>query len=106
MKKNSTTGSIANELAEPAQALVDDAKDLMNATANVAEEKVVEARRRLAAALDRCREAGLETWNNLQDKAIDGARAADATIRDYPYQSIGIAFGLGAVIGFLLRRRS
>lgn len=77
----------------------------MSVTANVAEEKVVEARRRLAAALDRCKEAGLEAWENLQDKAVAGARATDATIRKYPYQSIGIAFGVGALIGFLLRRR-
>ncbi|HEY1661515.1 MAG TPA: hypothetical protein VGI03_03785 [Verrucomicrobiae bacterium] len=103
MKKH-TTGSI-NELAEPAQALVDDAKVLMHATANVAEEKVVEARRRLSAAIDRCKEAGLETWGNIQDKAVAGARATDATIREYPYQSIGIAFGLGALLGFILRRR-
>lgn len=34
------------------------------------------------------------------------ARAADATIREYPYQSIGIGFGLGAVIGYLLSRRT
>ncbi|MGO8765065.1 MAG: YqjD family protein [Limisphaerales bacterium] len=104
MKKN-TTPEAVNELSTPAQNLVDDARELMSVTANVAEEKVVEARRRLAAALDRCKEAGLEAWENLQDKAVAGARATDATIRKYPYQSIGIAFGVGALIGFLLRRR-
>ncbi len=85
---------------------MDDAKELMNATAGVAEEKVIEARRRLAAALERARDAGAEAWDNVQDKAVAGARAADATIREYPYQSIGIGFGLGAVIGYLLSRRT
>jgi ElaB/YqjD/DUF883 family membrane-anchored ribosome-binding protein len=106
MKKDTTMGAVPREVAEPAQNLVEDAKALMSATANVAEEKVVEARRRLASALERCKEAGLEAWGNVQDKAIAGARAADATIREYPYQSIGIAFGLGAAIGFLISRRS
>lgn len=105
MKKNTTHHIMSAEIAEPAQDLMEDAKALMTATANVAEEKVVEARRRLAAALDRCKDAGLEAWENIQDKAVAGARAADATVRQYPYQSLGIAFGLGAVIGFLLRRR-
>ncbi|HTV62678.1 MAG TPA: DUF883 family protein [Verrucomicrobiae bacterium] len=106
MKRNTTMGAVPSEIAEPAQNLVDDARELMNATANVAEEKVIEARRRLAAALERARDAGVEAWGNVQDKAVAGARAADAAIREYPYQSIGIAFGLGAVIGFLLSRRA
>ncbi|HEY3760583.1 MAG TPA: hypothetical protein VGN23_02445 [Verrucomicrobiae bacterium] len=105
MKKNTTHQTMPSEMAEPAQDLMDDAKALMTATANVAEEKVVEARQRLAAALDRCKDAGLEAWENIQDKAVAGARAADQTVRQYPYQSLGIAFGLGAVIGFLLKRR-
>jgi len=97
MKRHTTT----NELAEPAQHLVEDAKELMSATAHVAEEKVVEARRRLAAALERSKEA----WNNVQEKAVAGAKATDRTIREHPYQSLGIAFGVGALIGFLLSRR-
>lgn len=105
MKKHTSTVSIADELAEPAQDLMEDAKALVSATANVAEQKVVEARNRLSDALERCKGAGLEAWNNIQDKALDGARAADVTIRKNPYQSIGIAFGLGALLGFLLRRR-
>lgn len=105
MKKHTTHETMASELAEPAQNLVEDAKVLVNATAHVAEEKVIEARRRLAAALERCKDAGLEAWENIQDKAVAGARATDTTIRKYPYQSIGIAFGVGALIGFLLKRR-
>ena len=82
--------------------LVADAKELMAATAHIAEEKVVEARQRLSSALER----GRETWNAVQEKAVAGAKAADQTIRDHPYQSIGIAFGVGALIGLLLGRRN
>ena len=32
-------------------------------------------------------------------------KAADKVIRDHPYQTIGIAFGVGLLIGFLARRR-
>jgi|KBSMisStandDraft_5_1062788.scaffolds.fasta_scaffold154226_1 ElaB/YqjD/DUF883 family membrane-anchored ribosome-binding protein len=37
--------------------------------------------------------------------AIDQAKAADRTIRQYPYHSIGIAFGIGVLIGVLAVRR-
>jgi ElaB/YqjD/DUF883 family membrane-anchored ribosome-binding protein len=38
--------------------------------------------------------------------ALDRARAADKVVRDHPYQTIGIALGLGVLIGaFAARRR-
>jgi len=80
---------------------MEDAQALLTATAHVAEEKVVEARQRLTAAIERGREA----WNNVQEKAIAGAKATDEVIRDNPYKAIGIALGVGAIIGYLLRRR-
>ena len=86
---------------EGGEHLMEDAQALLTATAHVAEEKVVEARQRLTAAIERGREA----WNNVQEKAIAGAKATDEVIRDNPYKAIGIALGVGAIIGYLLRRR-
>lgn len=82
--------------------LVDDAKALLSATAEVAEGNVVAARKRLAAALER----GEESWEKVQDFAVESAKNADKTIRTHPYQAIGIAFGVGAVLGYLLTRRN
>ena len=93
-----------NHSAEPTQdlgTLADDAKALLSATAEVAEDKVVAARERLSSALERGREA----WETVQDRAVQGAKATDKTIRNHPYQAIGIAFGVGALLGFLLTRR-
>jgi ElaB/YqjD/DUF883 family membrane-anchored ribosome-binding protein len=38
-------------------------------------------------------------------KAKEQAKVADGLIRDYPYQTIGLAFGLGLLIGILARRK-
>jgi ElaB/YqjD/DUF883 family membrane-anchored ribosome-binding protein len=38
-------------------------------------------------------------------RVIDGAEAADETIRSHPYESLAVALGLGVVLGALLRRR-
>ncbi len=95
------TQDIEHDLNGPTEQILSDAKELMAATADVAEEKVVEARKRLASALER----GKEAWRLMQEKARAGAEVADQTIRDHPYQSLGVAFGVGALVGFLLSRR-
>jgi ElaB/YqjD/DUF883 family membrane-anchored ribosome-binding protein len=40
-----------------------------------------------------------------EQKAIERAKAADRVIREHPYQTIGLAFGVGLLIGFLARRK-
>ncbi|MDB6023282.1 MAG: hypothetical protein JWQ04_3139 [Pedosphaera sp.] len=39
--------------------------------------------------------------DQLRQKAISGARAADDDIRRNPYPSMGIIFGLGVMLGIL-----
>jgi ElaB/YqjD/DUF883 family membrane-anchored ribosome-binding protein len=67
----------------------------------VAGEKVSEARQRLAAAL----ESGKEIYGRVREKAVDGVKAADEVVHEHPYKAIGIAFGVGALIGYLVSRR-
>jgi len=81
--------------------LAKDARALMTGTADAAGEKVGEARKRLAAALDSAKEIA----GRVRDKAVEGAKAADQAVRDKPYQAIGIAFAVGALLGYLISRR-
>jgi ElaB/YqjD/DUF883 family membrane-anchored ribosome-binding protein len=81
--------------------LVEDARNLLNATADTAGEKVGEARKRLAAAL----EGSGRLCSRVRDKAVEGAEFADQTVRENPYQAVGLAVGVGALIGYLLARR-
>jgi ElaB/YqjD/DUF883 family membrane-anchored ribosome-binding protein len=95
MKKN--TAAVTPDLGS----LADDAKALLTATADVAEAKVVEASNRLAAALEK----GKDAWEFARDKAVEGAEVTDEAIRGNLYSSIGVAFAVGAVLGFLIGRR-
>ena len=81
--------------------LAEDARALMAATADVAGEKVSEARKRLAAAL----ESGKELYGRVRDKAVEGAKVADKAVHEHPYEAIGVAFGIGTLVGYLLARR-
>ena len=94
---NKTTPTISNDLGT----LADDARALMSATADVAGEKVGEARKRLAAALERAKEIA----GNVRDNAVEGAIAADQTVRENPYQAIAVGIAVGAVLGYLIARR-
>jgi ElaB/YqjD/DUF883 family membrane-anchored ribosome-binding protein len=81
--------------------LAEDARALMAATADVAGEKVSEARKRLAAAL----ESGKKILGQVKDKAVVGAKATDEAVREHPYQAMAVAFGVGAIAGYLISRR-
>ena len=41
----------------------------------------------------------------MEEKTIAVAKATDRTIREHPYESIGIAFGLGLLVGVLVARK-
>jgi ElaB/YqjD/DUF883 family membrane-anchored ribosome-binding protein len=73
----------------------------MVATADVAGEKVSEARKRLSAALDR----GREMYGRAREQAIEGAKVADEAVHEHPYQAIAIGVGVGALLGYLITRR-
>jgi ElaB/YqjD/DUF883 family membrane-anchored ribosome-binding protein len=81
--------------------LAEDARALISATADVAGEKVGEARRRLAAALERTKEIA----SRVRDKAVAGAKATDEAVHEHPYQAIAIGVGVGAILGYLVARR-
>jgi ElaB/YqjD/DUF883 family membrane-anchored ribosome-binding protein len=94
---NKETQKINDDLIQ----LAEDARALMTATADVAGEKVSEARKRLATALESAKEIAAD----VRAKAIEGAKAADEAVHEHPYQAIGIGVGVGALLGYLLARR-
>lgn len=81
--------------------LAEDAIALVAATADVGGEKVAEARKRLAAAL----ETGKRVYGRVKEKVVDGAKATDVAVHAHPYLAIGVAVSVGALIGFVLARR-
>lgn len=73
---------LAGPVAEQASGKLNDLKDRLN-----------DARGKMGDMYTRAREG-----------VVAGARYTDQTIRDYPYYSIGIAVGVGLLVGVLLGR--
>jgi ElaB/YqjD/DUF883 family membrane-anchored ribosome-binding protein len=90
-----------NQLADDYKSVTQDAESFVRETASGLGDKAREARARLAASLASAR----ANLSKLNDKAIESAKATDRVIRDHPYQSIGVAFGIGILIGVLVTRK-
>ncbi len=94
---NKETQAVKDDIGQ----LAENAHALMTATADVAGESVGEARKRLAAALERVKEIA----GTVRTKAVAGAKATDAAVHEHPYQAIGIGVVVGVILGFLVARR-
>jgi ElaB/YqjD/DUF883 family membrane-anchored ribosome-binding protein len=62
--------------------------------------RLTEIKDRLESARERLGEVYLSARRNV----AAGARYTDETIRAYPYYSLGIALGVGVLLGALIRR--
>ncbi len=89
------------KLLRDLKAVVHDGEELLRAGAQDLSERGMAARERLAAAL----EVAKETRRKIEEKAVASAKATDRLVREYPYQSIGAAFGIGLLIGVVLNRK-
>lgn len=80
----------------------DAGEDMIDASTEAAEESLEELRDRINAALDH----GKEIYDDVHDDVVDCAKATDRSVRQHPYQVMGIALGVGALVGFLLSCRN
>lgn len=83
-------------------------EDIKNAGRQV-KEMATDGADDLASRAKNARTAAIESakaaYQLAQTKARAGAKATDEAIRGHPYTSLGIAFGAGLLIGFLIKRK-
>jgi len=72
-----------------------------NSESMATNEKLAELRERLNSAIESAKVAA----RHLEEKTVAAAKATDRVIREHPYQTVGIAFGVGILMGILLGRR-
>ncbi|OHC62956.1 MAG: hypothetical protein A2045_15730 [Rhodocyclales bacterium GWA2_65_20] len=85
--------------------VVADAEELLRATAGQAGEKVVEMRGRIQEHLATAKDSLAEAQVAVVDKAKAVGRATDDFVHDNPWRSVGVAAGIGLIIGLLIGRR-
>jgi len=94
-----------DKLVQDLKIVISDAEELLRATASTAGEKVVAAREKVQESLQRAKVKLAEVEDVIIDSGKQAARATDEYVRDNPWQSVGIAAGVGLLVGLLLARR-
>ncbi len=80
--------------------LLQEAEQALGHTVGDASEKFDELRERLRAALDK----GRYSFDHLKEETLKRAKQADHIVRENPYYAIGVAAGIGALIGIVMSR--
>jgi ElaB/YqjD/DUF883 family membrane-anchored ribosome-binding protein len=85
--------------------LAGDAEALLRATADDASDQANDARARLDSVIEKIQSTYADLQERAVDKAKDVAKKTDNAVRSHPYESIAAAFGVGLLIGVLLKRK-
>jgi ElaB/YqjD/DUF883 family membrane-anchored ribosome-binding protein len=96
--KSAASGEIKN--------LISDVEDLMARIADLKDADVVRVRDKVQRTVASAKQSLAEGADSLRRQAQSVADTADDYVRESPWQAIGIAALVGAVVGILATRRS
>jgi ElaB/YqjD/DUF883 family membrane-anchored ribosome-binding protein len=85
--------------------VVADAEALLKASAGQGGEALAAVRTRVQESLKVAKEKMLDAEEELLAKTKAAARVTDEYVHDHPWHAVGIAAGVGLVIGMLIGRR-
>lgn len=85
---------------EEIRALLHDVESALSDTTGEAAEKFTELRERLQAVLAE----GQTSFERVKTEAVRRAKQADHLVRENPYYALGVAAGVGALVGILVSR--
>jgi ElaB/YqjD/DUF883 family membrane-anchored ribosome-binding protein len=94
-----------DQLIADMKVVVADAEELLRATASQAGDKVIALRGKIEDNLAKARATLADAQAALVEKAKEAGHATDEYVHDNPWKSVGIAAGIGFVVGLLIGRR-
>ena len=97
-------GTATDKLVNDLKTLIGDAEELLKATANQAGEKVAVARQKIEQSLIEGKKALADSEQVFRAKTKEAADMADDYVRENPWTAVGVAAGLGLVLGLLISR--
>ena len=98
-------GEAAKEkLVGDLKTLIGDAEELLKASATQAGEKFSVARQKIEQSLVEGKKSLADAEKLLVKKSKEAADIADDYVRENPWGAVGIAAGIGLVLGLLIKR--
>ena len=99
------TSAQKDKLMSDLKLVMADAEALLAATAHDASGSVSELRERVAHTLANAKNGLIDAQAAVVDKAKAAAKATDGYVHENPWKSVGIAAGVGLLLGMLIGRR-
>jgi len=93
------------KLAADLKNVIHDAEELLKLSAGEAGAEVTEMRERIRARLLNAKDSLLDLQHSAVERAKEAGRKADDYVHDHPWQSVGLAAGVGVLVGLLIGRR-
>ena len=94
-----------SKVVDDFKAIANDADNLLQATAKVSGEGFSAARAKFAEQLDSAKTSLAQAERQIVDKAKQAATATDDYVKGNPWPAVGMAAGVGILIGFLFAKR-
>ncbi|HAN56245.1 MAG TPA: DUF883 domain-containing protein [Betaproteobacteria bacterium] len=94
-----------DQLIADLKVVVNDAEALIKATANQGGEALAAVRAKAEESLAIAKDKLADTQAALLERSKAAARATDDYVHENPWRSVGVAAGIGLVVGLLIGRR-
>lgn len=94
-----------DKLVQDLKIVIADAEELLRATANQAGEKAALAREKIQDSLHKAKIKLAEAEEVVIDKTKQAAHATDEYVHEHPWRAVGVAAGIGLILGMLISRR-
>lgn len=93
------------KLMTDVKTVLSDAETLLKQAASSSGEKAAELRERGMGMLRQAKEKAQDLQDAVVHTSKAAARATDDYVHDHPWQAVGVAAGVGLLIGLLLNRK-
>lgn len=92
-------------LQDDLKQLMADTKDLLNSTADVSDKAAKSARAQVEESLKAVKDRFESDISAVGNKAEEQLHVFDQQVRNNPYKTMGISFGVGVLLGFIFGRK-
>lgn len=94
-----------DQLVDDFATVLTEAEDMLKKASNESGDRARDMRAQVEAKLLAAKLRLQEMQGDAVDRARDAARATDDYVHDNPWQAVGVAAGVGFIVGMLMTRR-
>lgn len=95
----------SEKLYEDLRTVVEDAEALLHATASQTGERIEQIRERARESLNQARSRLVDAEGEALEQVRAAADSTEEYVRANPWQAVGVAAGVGLLLGLLISRR-